>query len=390
MTLDRCLNISNLRDLARRRLPKPIFDFLEGGAEDEWTARRNTDAFNDYTLMPRTLVDIDNIDMKTTLLGRKIDWPVIIAPTGASALFHHTGESAVARAAADYSTFYTVSTMSNTSLEEIGLLNDAPKIFQIYVFRDRSLIETLIERCRAAKYDALCITVDTPLSGNRERDRASGMSIPPKLTMKSMIHFASRPKFTLDMLYRSQLGLANFSDVINTESSSSQLALEFINRQFDRTVTWEDAAWLAEKWGGPIAIKGIMSVDDARRAVDCGATAIWLSNHGGRQIDGVPATIDRLADIREALDDSIEVILDSGVRRGTHVVKALAAGADACAIGRPYLYGLAADGYAGVAHALSILRSELERDLALLGCPTLEAIGRHTLASPAIGTHSNR
>jgi len=381
--LQQCISIEDLRCLARRRLPSPVFDFLEGGADDEWTVGRNTEGFEDYPLMPKTLVDIGGINMSTRLLGCNIDWPVIAAPTGATALFHHTAESAVARAFAESGTFYAMSTMANQSLEKIGALNDAPKIFQVYVFRDRGLTEALVERCTTAGFNALCLTVDTPLSGNRERDRRNGLSIPPRLTMKSLLKFASKPTWSINSKFRSKFELANFSDTDQVSLQPGQSALEYINSQFDRTLTWKDAAWLAKKWQGPFIVKGIMSVADALQAIDIGATAIWLSNHGGRQFDSVPATIDCLAGIRETVPDDIELIFDGGVRRGTDVLKALALGANACAIGRPYLYGLAAGASEGVTHSLNILRSELERGMALLGTPTLDDIGQSCLATRA-------
>ncbi len=386
MKLDRCFNIEDLRRMARHRLPRPIFDFLEGGGDDEWTIGRNAERFNAHPLMPRTLVDVSTIDMQTKLLGRQSAWPLIVAPTGATELFHHAGEAAVAKAAAESGIFYALSTMSTRSLEDIGALNDAPKIFQVYVFRDRALTEALIERCRASRYDALCLTVDTSQAGNRERDRRNGMSMPPKWTLTSLNQFAMRPHWSLNALFRCRFELANFRDAAKGVAAASQQALEYVNSQFDRTVTWKDAQWLATKWNGPFAIKGILSVDDARRALDIGASAIWLSNHGGRQMDGIPAPIDCLAAIRAAVGDKIEIILDGGVRRGTHILKALALGANACAVGRPPLYGLAAGGSAGVTRALEILHSELERDMALLGCRTLKDIGPHTLASAGSGT----
>jgi L-lactate dehydrogenase (cytochrome) len=380
MTLNGCINIEDLRVMARRRLPKPIYDFLEGGADDEWTLRRNLQEFDNYPLMTNTLVDIGSIDMQTQLLGQSIEWPVIIAPTGASELFHHTGEVAVAAAAGDNGTLYTLSTMSNQSLEEVAAVNDAPKVFQLYVFRDRGLVEGLVDRCKKAGYKALCLTVDTPLSGNRERDRANGLRIPPKWTLKSLFHFAMTPQWSLNATFRCKYELANFRDVAPDPGKSNMAALEYVNSQFDRTVTWEDAGWVARQWSGPFAVKGILSADDARRAVDIGATAIWVSNHGGRQLDAVPSTIECLSAIRAAVGDDIEIILDGGIRRGTHVLKALAMGASACAIGRPGLYGLAAAGSAGVTHALQILRSELERDMALTGCATLNDIGPRNIA----------
>ncbi|MDJ0926673.1 MAG: alpha-hydroxy acid oxidase [Gammaproteobacteria bacterium] len=381
MTLRDCRNIEDLRLAAMRRLPKPIFDFLEGGAEDEWTARQNVRSFDHYPLVSRTLVDVQSIDTRTRLLGQDIAWPVIAAPTGASALFHYTGEAAVANAAAACGTIYTMSTMSTQSLESVGRLNGSPKIFQIYVFRDRALTEALVERCRAAGYAAICLTVDTPVGGNRERDRANGMSMPPRLRLKTVPHFALRPGWCFDALLRSNFDLANFRDVARDGQAPDETVLQYVDRQFDRSVTWNDAAWLARQWGGQFVVKGILSADDARRAVDIGASAIWLSNHGGRQLDGMSATIDALADIRQAVGADVEIILDGGVRRGTHVIKAIALGATACGIGRPYLYGLAAGGQRGVAHAFDILRKELERDMALAGCPTLKHIDAETLAN---------
>jgi L-lactate dehydrogenase (cytochrome) len=383
MASDRCINIEGLRKVARRRLPKPIFDFLEGGADDEWTACQNLKDFDNYALLTRTLVDIGTINLETRLLGQSIEWPVIMAPTGATELMHYSGETAVARAAGDRGTMYTLSTMSNQSLEEVAAVNAAPKIFQLYVFKDRGLVGVLVDRCKEAGYKALCLTVDTPLSGNRERDRANGLSIPPKWTFGNVFHFAMTPQWSFNAAFRCKYELANFRGLAPTTTDSNLSALEYVNSQFDRTVTWDDAAWLAKQWAGPLAIKGIVSAEDARRAVDIGATAIWVSNHGGRQLDGVQSTIECLPAIRTAVGDEAEIILDGGIRRGTHVLKALALGANACAIGRPYLYGLAAAGYVGVIQVLDMLRSELERDMALAGCASLSDIGPHNVVSTA-------
>ncbi len=382
MNLNHCINIRNLQQMASRRLPRPIIDFLEGGAEDEWTLGENTRAFERYPLVARTLVDISRVDLSTRLLGQDLDWPVIVAPTGASQLFHVDAEPAVARAAAETGTLYTLSTMSNTSLEDVGTASDAAKAFQLYVFRDRSRVESLVERSRAAGYRALVLTVDTPLSGNRERDRANGMSIPPRWTARNVLQFAGKPAWSLNAKLRCRFELANFSDV--GAGDTHGLALDYVNRQFDRSVTWEQAAWLAKLWNGPLAIKGILSPGDAQRAADIGATAVWISNHGGRQLDGVTAAVDCLPAIRRAVGKDIEIILDGGVRRGTHVLKALALGANACAVGRPCLYGLAAAGQAGVTLSLSILRAELERAMALAGCPTLADVNSDILHASAL------
>jgi L-lactate dehydrogenase (cytochrome) len=380
MKIGKSINIENLQGQARRRLPAPIFDFLEGGADDEWSLRQNQKAFNRYPLSTRTLRDISTIDCKTRILEQDISWPVIVAPTGASELFHRSAEPAVASAAAEAGTLYTLSTMSNTSLETVGAACTGAKAFQLYVFRDRHRVESLVERCRHAGYQALVLTVDTPLSGNRERDRRNGMSIPPRWNLRNVARFAMRPEWSLNAAFRCKYELGNFTDV--GAGDNKGLALDYINRQFDRSVTWEQAAWLARLWNGPFAVKGILSPDDARRAVDIGATAIWVSNHGGRQLDGVPATVDCLPAIRKAVGERTEIILDGGIRRGTHVLKALALGANACALGRPCLYGLAAAGQAGVTQSLTILRSEFERAMALAGCSRIADIDAGLLWKP--------
>jgi len=389
MTAQNPINIEHLRQLARRRLPRPIFDFLEGGSDDEWTLRRNLQGFDHYPLMSRTLVDTSTIDTRTQLLGRELAWPVIVAPTGASQLFHPGGELAVARAAGECETLYTLSTMSNTRLEDVGAASTAPKMFQLYVFRDRSRVESLVDRCRQSGYQALCLTVDTPLSGNRERDRVNGMRIPPRWTLRNLYQFASHPTWSLNARFRSNFALANFGDIAPGASNAQQLAIEYVNSQFDRTLTWKDAEWLARLWGGPFAIKGIMSGEDARRAADIGATAVWISNHGGRQLDGLPATVSCIPAVREAVGDAVEIIVDGGIRRGTHVLKALALGANACALGRPCLYGLAAGGQSGVAHSLKLLRAEFERGMALAGCPSISDIGARQLQSFGAGSASH-
>ena len=387
MRLDRCFNIDQLRKRAERRLPRPIYDFLEGGADDEWTAGRNRQAWDERALSSRTLVDVSTIDTRTHLLGQDIEWPVIVAPTGATQLFHPSAETAVASAAADSGTWYALSTMSNVSLETVAEAGGGPRMLQLYVFRDRDRVASLVERCRKAGYQALCLTVDTPLSGNRERDRANGMSIPPRWTLKNVLRFAARPAWSWNALFRCEYALGNFQD-LGEGAAGRGLAMDYINRQLDRSVTWEDAAWLARLWGGPFIVKGILSADDARRAVDIGASAVWISNHGGRQLDGAAATAECIPQIRQAVGGGVEVVVDGGIRRGNHVLKALALGANACAVGRPCLYGLAAGGRAGVLRALALLREELERTMALAGCPDIRAVGPQLLHARAGATAS--
>ena len=384
--IGQAFNIGDLRRMARRRLPRPIFEFLDGGADDEVTLRRNTAAFQDYALVPDTLNDVSTIDLSTSLLGQRIEWPVMLSPAGAARLFHCDGELAVARAAARSGTFFALSTMSNTSLEDVAAETTAPKLFQLYIFRDRGVTRELIARCKAACYHALCLTVDTPLGGNRERDRANGLSMPPRLTLRSWLSFAARPSWSLDAARRLDFAIANFEGAARNPPLGLS-AVQYVNSLFDRSVQWKDVAWLAEIWGGPLVIKGVLSVGDAMRAADSGASAIMVSNHGGRQLDAACAPFDRIAPIRDAVGDRLQIILDGGIRRGTHILKALARGADACSIGRPYLFGLSAAGEAGVDHALQILRSELERDMALLGCSRLNQIRPDHIAPTHGDTH---
>lgn len=383
MTLQQCFSIEELRKRAQRRLPRQIFDFLEGGADDEWTLRQNAERFADYALSTSTLVDVSAICTKTRILGQEVASPLMVAPTGASELFHRDAEPAVAAAAAEFGAWYTLSTMSNTSLETVAEAGDGPRMLQVYVFRDRERVVSLVERCRAAGYTALCLTVDTPLSGNRERDRANGMSIPPRWTLKNIARFAARPAWSFDALFKCRYALGNFEDIGKGDASGRGLAMDYVNQQFDRSVTWEDAAWLARLWDGPFVVKGLLSAEDAQRAREIGASAVWISNHGGRQLDSVPATVDCIAGIRAAVGDEMEVIVDGGFRRGTHVLKALALGADACALGRPCLYGLAAAGQAGVEHALHLLQDELKRAMALSGRADIRAIGPDLLHASA-------
>lgn len=372
MRLKDTRNINDIRALACKRLPRPILDYLEGGADDEVSLRRNLSVFDDYCLMPEMLVDVSEIDTSTKLLGLDISMPVMLSPTGSSCLFHTAGETAVAKAADRAGTFYSLSTMANTSLEDIAKVGDGPKIFQLYVFKDREFTKALVERCRANGYHALCLTVDAAVGGNRERDALSGMTMPPSLTLKSMMSFATHPTWSLNALFRLKFKFPNFDSPSKAIETLS--AADLFNTYFDRSVSWADAEWLAGIWGGPLIIKGLLSTDDVKRAQSIGATAVMLSNHGGRQLDATPSPMDTLSEIRDAVGDELELIVDGGVRRGTDVLKALAAGANACSIGRPYLYGLAAAGEKGVDRSISLLKSEIERGMTLMGTPSISDI----------------
>lgn len=377
MRIRDCNNIMDFRRIARRKLPAPVFHYLDGGADDEWTLARNTDAFNDYELLPSQLSDVSAMDLSSTLFGQAVNWPVMISPTGASKLFHREGEPAVIRAAEKFGMIYSLSTLGTTTIEDAAEAGRCPKMYQIYVFKDRGLTQDFIDRSKEKDYAALCLTVDTPLAGNRERDIVYGMSAPPKFRWRSAISYARHPGWLYRALIRKDLDLVNItSSTVGAKIDSG--VVEYINSQFDRSLTWKDVEWLARQWDGPLVIKGVQTVADCRMAVDSGATAVMLSNHGGRQLESAPAPVDCIAKIADALRDRLEIICDGGIRRGTHVVKALALGANACSIGRGYLYPLAAGGQAGVERGLSLLRSELERTMALLGCSRIDKLGeRH-------------
>ena len=373
--LKRSHNINDLRTGARIRMPSPMFHYMDGAASDEVTLQRNCRDFERYELLPRYLVDISEINTKTTLLGRGIDLPIICSPTGMNRLFHHDGELAVARAAARANTIYTLSTMGTYSIEDVAAVCEGPKWFQIYVFKDRTLVSEFIERCKVAQYHAMCLTIDLPITGNRERDLRTGMTIPPDFNLRTWLSFALHPLWSLSHLATPPFSLANVEHRVKDGSGDDVTTLmNYVGGQFDRTVTWDDAAYMASEWGGPFVIKGVMSVNDARKAVDIGADAIMVSNHGGRQLDHAPSPIGLLEDVLMAVGDKVEVIVDGGVRRGTDVIKALALGAKACSIGRAYLFGLGAGGEKGVDKTFEILRAELERDMALVGCSTIDEI----------------
>ncbi|MDJ0907503.1 MAG: alpha-hydroxy acid oxidase [Woeseiaceae bacterium] len=371
MRLENCYRTSDFRKLAKKRLPAPIFHYIDGGADDEITLARNTDAFEAVDLVPNVLAGVDEIDMSVTVLGAKLDMPLFFSPTAMQRLFHHDGEFAIADAAARYGTLFGVSTIGTRSIEELGARNDAPKLFQIYVHSDPGLTSELIARCKAANFSALALTVDTVVAGNRERDYHTGMTTPPKLTPRSLLSFATHPAWTFNYLLREKFDLPNIASVLAAGSQKNYSVIDYINTQMKRTIDWDDAAEMIAEWGGPFAIKGVMSVNDARRAVDVGASAIMISNHGGRQLDGSRAPFDQLAAILDAVGGEIEVIVDGGIRRGTHVLKAMAMGATACSGGRMYLYALAGAGPAGVDRAMGLLRDEIERNMRLMGCSSM-------------------
>jgi L-lactate dehydrogenase (cytochrome) len=369
--IERCYNIAELRKVAAKNMPAPMFHYIDGAADDEWTLRRNTAAFDGYEFLPRALVDVSKVDMSTTVFGQRIDWPFFCSPTALQRLFHHEGERATARAAHASGTIFSLSSISSSSIEEAARFTPGPKVFQVYVFKDRGLSREFVQRAKDSGYVALQLTVDVSVSGNRERDLVTGMTVPPKLGLMSLLDIAMHPKWVFHHLTTPKIEVANVAHRPPPGSDKLGGIIQYLNNQLDRSVTWKDAEWMINEWGGPFAIKGVMTAADAKRAADVGATAVMLSNHGGRQLDFSPAPFDVLEEVVAAVGHRLEVILDGGVRRGTHVLKALALGARACSAGRPHLYGLGAGGEAGVTQALKILKTEVARDMALLGCPTI-------------------
>ena len=378
--LDKVLNIEDLRKIARKKLPKPLFNYIDGGADDESNVRGNTHAFDNTRLVPEYLIDVAKIDTTTKVLGREISMPLFLAPTGMTRLFHHDGETAVSKAAAAAGTYYSLSTVGATSIEDVAAACDGPKSFQIYVMKDRGITREFIQRCKDANYDSLMLTVDIPVAGNRERELRYGFSMPPKLNLAGIAGFAARPGWVYRALTHPKAILANVAHKIPEGSSQSTSLIEYIASQFDPSVTWDDLEWMISEWGGPFAIKGILSAADARKAVDRGVTAIMVSNHGGRQLDGALSAFDALGPIVDEVGGECEIICDGGIRRGTHVLKALASGATACSMGRPYLFGLAAGGQEGVSKAVELLRAEIIRGMGLIGCRSISEIGSKHIA----------
>lgn len=379
MHLENALTISDLRRLAHRRLPKMAFDYIDGGADDEITLRANEERLRAHRLVWDSLVDIAAIDLSTRVLGASMRLPFFISPTAATRLFHTDGESAVARAAAAAGVGYALSTIGSTSIEEVARVCPAPKFFQVYVWKDRGVVKEALARAKAAGFTAAILTVDVPVAGNRERDPRNRFTVPPQPSVALARQIAMRPAWAWDMLTAPPVRPENFTHIA---ADAPDGIMAFINNQFDRSVTWKDAASMIEEWNGPFAIKGIATPADARRAIEIGASAVWVSNHGGRQLDGAPATIDLLAPIVKAVNSDAEVIFDGGIRRGSDIVKALAMGATGCAIGRAYLWGLSAAGEAGVRRALTILETELARTMQLIGAPTIAAIRRDHVCLP--------
>jgi L-lactate dehydrogenase (cytochrome) len=379
MRLTDCHNIEDFRKLAKARLPWPVFDYIDGAADDELTRQRNTAAYAHADLVPNVLAGVQDIDMSCTIMGRKSALPLVLSPTALQRVFHWQGERAVARAAEKFGLWCGISSLATVSIEEIGAMISTPKMFQLYVHKDKGLNTSMIERCKEAKFDCIALTVDTIVGGKRERCLRSGFSSPPRFTPSSLLSYAIKPRWALDYLLREKFRLPNL-DTHVTEGTSEAMSIQgYFSTMLDQSMSWDAAARIRQDWGGTFCLKGVMSAGDARRAVQIGADAIMISNHGGRQLDGSRAPFDQLSEIVDAVGGEIEIICDGGVRRGTHVMKALAAGATAASGGRLYLYALAAAGQAGVERALTVLREEIERDMKLMGVTHVDQLDRNML-----------
>ena len=378
-SINNCHNVKDFRNLAKKRLPSPIFHYIDGAADDEITYKRNTDAYEQCDLIPNVLCGVDKVDMSTTVMGQKLDMPLYCAPTALQRLFHYEGEIGVAKAAEKFGTMFGISSLGTASIEEISDLVKSPKLFQLYVHKDKGLNKALIERCKESNFEAMAVTVDTAVGGNRERDLYTGFTIPMKLKLNSVASFMLHPKWAIDYFTKPKWELSNLKDHISEGTKVMTTIGDYFTKMLDNSMSWKDVENINKEWGRQFAIKGVMSVEDAKKAVDVGASAIMVSNHGGRQLDGSRSPFDQLAEIVDAVGDKIDVICEGGIRRGTHVLKALSLGAKACSGGRMYLYALAAGGQKGVEKSLSNLRNEIERDMKLMGVSNVKELTRKNL-----------
>lgn len=379
MRLADCYNINDFRLLAKQHLPWPVFDYIDGAADDELTKARNTAAFAQADLVPDVLAGVATIDAGCTIMGRRSALPLVLSPTALQRVFHWQGERAVARAAEKFGLWCGISSLATVSIEEIGALISSPKLFQLYVHKDKGLNRSLIERCKAAKFDAIALTVDTIVAGKRERCARSGFTSPPRLTPSSFLAYAMKPRWGLDYLLREKFSLPNLDTHVTEGTDEAVSIASYFNTMLDQSMDWNVAEQIRNDWGGTFCLKGVMSAADARRAVEIGADAIMISNHGGRQLDGSRAPFDQLAEIVDAVGGQIEIICDGGIRRGTHVLKSLCAGATAASGGRLYLYALAAAGQVGVEQAITILKDEIERGMKLMGVTRIDQLNADRL-----------
>ena len=378
MRLSQCNNFQDFRKLAKRRLPGPIFNYIDGAADDEVTKNRNSESFDDCDLVPNVLNGVKKIDMSVTVMGQKLDMPLFCSPTALQRLFHHQGERAVAAAAAKHGTMFGVSSLGTVSLEELRKKHDTPQVYQFYFHKDRGLNKAMMERAKAAGVEVMMLTVDSITGGNRERDLRTGFSIPFRLTLGGMIQFSIKPLWGINYVIHEKFQLPQLDDHVDMSDGSLSIG-RYFTEMLDPTMNWDDVAEMVQLWDGQFCLKGVMSVEDCKRAAEIGCTGVILSNHGGRQLDGSRSPFDHLAEVVDAVGDKIDIILDSGVQRGTHVLKALSLGAKAVSGGRFYLYPLAAAGQPGVERALGLMRAEIERGMRLMGCNSIDQLSPENL-----------
>ncbi len=378
MRLKSCHSFHDFRRMAKARLPGPIFDYIDGGADDEVTYRRNTTAFDRCDLVPNVLRGVGEIDMSVTVMGQRLALPVYCSPTALQRLFHHQGERAVAAAAGKYGTMFGVSSLGTVSLEEARRISGGPQVYQFYFHKDRGLNRAMMARAKEAGIEVMMLTVDSITGGNRERDKRTGFSIPFRLTLGGMMQFALKPAWGINYVTHESFKLPQLDGHVDMGGGALSIS-RYFTEMLDPSLSWDDVAAMVREWGGQFCLKGVMSVEDAKRAVEIGCTGIILSNHGGRQLDGSRTAFDQLAEIVDAVGDRIDVIMDGGVQRGTHVLKALSLGAKAVGLGRYYLFPLAAAGQAGVERALGLMRTEIERDMRLMGCSSVDQLTRSNL-----------
>ena len=378
-SIKNCHNFEDFRNLAKKRLPSPVFHYIDGAADGEVTYRRNTEAYENCDLVPNVLTGVKDIDMSTTIMGQKIDMPIYCAPTALQRLFHPDGEIGVGLAAEKFGTMFGVSSLGTASIQEISKLISTPKLFQLYVHKDEGLNNYLIDQCKEHNFDTMAITVDSSVGGNRERDLYTGFTIPLNLSLKSIMSFATHPAWAFNYFTKPRWELSNLNKHVTEGTNLMTSVGDYFTKMLDRSLSWKKVEDINKKWGKPLAIKGIMSVEDAKKAVDVGASAIMISNHGGRQLDGSRSPFDQLEEIVNAVGDKIDVICEGGIKRGTHILKALSLGAKACSGGRMYLYALAAGGQKGVEIALSNLKKEIERDMILMGVSNIKDLSKNNL-----------
>ena len=378
MRLAQCHNFHDFRRLAQRRLPGPIFNYIDGAADDEVTHRRNTESFERCDLVPDVLRGVEAVDLTVTVMGQKLAVPFYCSPTALQRLFHHEGERAVAAAAAEYGTMFGVSSLGTVSLEELRKAYSTPQVYQFYFHRDRGLNRAMLQRAKAAGVEVLMLTVDSITGGNRERDLRTGFSIPFRLTFGGMLQFALKPMWGLSYLSHERFKLPQLDEHISMGGDTVSIG-RYFTEMLDPAMNWSDVAEMVRDWNGQFCLKGVMSVADAKRAAEIGCTGIVVSNHGGRQLDGSRSAFDQLAEIVDAVGDRLDVMMDGGIQRGTHVLKALSLGAKAVGVGRFYLFPLAAAGRAGVERALGLLRTEIERAMKLMGRTSIGQLARDNL-----------